>query len=934
SGFNHTDLVLLTGDTTADVPVLQLQLQFLNNTLISGPDTSGETFPVLYLGPQPGGVLLSTNVTVTFQYLNIVNVIAKFTISSSGSSSSSSSNSSNNSSSNNGTGSNSSSSSSGVIGTASWSLSLDSFSLSPGSLLRLVRSRVVLQDCQVAQQLYDAASGQHRPQPPGFNITQRDVVREVLANRVQLPHLELRDVIIGCNEVCGMTGNRTLTVNSQTDWYTAMSVINRHADGCNGYVVELATNISMVPSPNLQPPSSPYPPQSSTATSRFLVEATGGSGVPYKPVFVQVNLTLRGVAEVVVLDAALLRSVFLVQPPARISLERITLINLASPQTGVLAIPMYFVARPEPYVTSSQSVILTNVTLVLSSDEQSYEISWLRSLEDESNLMAPVMMRWLADAVQVARLSSFTATSFTLSRLIGLGIDATDLVVTSAPPPPFTLSQPTIGISHFAPSPLDSYPQILGVNSTAALVSALNASAGDLTSQPGLFQTYPGVPNLAAVSLYSYNRTAASVFAPVSYGRVVLQRSYVVGPYVSVISGAAAASGLLQSPVLDFGHTRSTWAVWGGIGFSLTLRNLTLVGLGSPSRWPSDRLVRCLDLPVWVLEGSRAPSLSGDPPPLILAGATVSVSSQELQIWVACYQVLASGSSSVSASQMSSSSAAAALSNFSPQLQSACRSLGIQVFNATIGGPHALIINSMLGIGMRVENVSLRDDITPYQRYDLDELLPGAIMTPLATTSAHQNSSIKWIIPVVVVAVVVILTAISISVIVLIDRRHGSTRYINIHMRKAMQRSPSSGVNRDPEASTSSWGGGGSSSRLAASRPDGGGGGGGNGSVAGGSSSLAGGGGGAMDYDVGGASTSVQSGIGRSRSQMPTLAAAEPGLEPASGSRCGDGNGGNFGSHPSQTLPGGGYVESSRRDFQGDRSRRIRHNSTYGNGSN
>ncbi|GLI68321.1 hypothetical protein VaNZ11_012684, partial [Volvox africanus] len=672
SGFNHTDLVLLTGDTTADVPILQLQLQFLNDTLISGLDTSVGPFPGLYLRPQPGGVLLSTNVTVTFQYLNIVNVVANFKLSSSVSSNSDRSSS--NSSSNNGSRSNSGSSGfngdgttnnsgSGATGTANWSLSLDSFSLSPGSLLRLVRSRVVLQDCQVAQRLYDAASGQYQPQPPGFNITQRDVVREVLANRVQLPQLELRDVIIGCNEVCGMTGTRTLTVNSQTDWYTAMSVINRHADGCNGYIVELATNVSLVPSPTLQPPSSPYPQQSSsTASSRFLVEATGGSGgsgMPYKPVSVQVNLTLRGVAPgsssstsspssssssssstpppssgAVVLDAALMRSVFLVQPPARISLEQITLINLAAPQTGVLAIPMYFVARPDPYVTSPQSVILTNVTLVLASDELSYEVSWFRSLADGSNLMAPVMMGWLADVVQVAKVSSFTATSFTLSRFIGFGIDAANLVITSAPPAPFTLSQRTIGISLFAPSPLDSYPQILGVNSTAALVSALNASAGDLTSQPGLFEAYPGVPNLAAVSLYSYNHTAPSVFAPVSYGRVVLQRSYIVGPYVNVISVAAAAGGVLPPPVLDFGHTRSTWAVWNGSDFSLTLRNLTLVGLGSPSRWPSDRLVRCLDLPVWALEGSRVPSLSGDPPALILDGATVSVSPQELQIWV------------------------------------------------------------------------------------------------------------------------------------------------------------------------------------------------------------------------------------------------------------------------------------------------------------
>ncbi|GIM09946.1 hypothetical protein Vretimale_13730, partial [Volvox reticuliferus] len=277
---------------------------------------------------------------------------------------------------------------------------------------------------------------------------------------------------------------------------------------------------------------------------------------------------------------------------------------------------------------------------------------------------------------------------------------------------------------------------------------------------------------------------------PVSYGRVVLQRSYVVGPYMNVISSAAAAGGVLPAPVLDFGHTRSTWAAWGGSGFSLTLRNLTLVGLSSPARWPSDRLVRCLDFPVWALEGSRLPSLSGDPPALILVGATVSVSPQELDVWTACYHILSTESSFASSSLMSSSSAAAVASNFSSQLRDACRSLGVQVFNATVGGPHVLVINSMLGIGMRVQNVSLRDDVMPYQRYDLDDLLPGAISSSAPTTSVQDNSSIKWIIPVVVVAVVVLLTAIGISIIVVLDRRHGSKRYINVHMRKAMQHSP------------------------------------------------------------------------------------------------------------------------------------------------
>ncbi|GIL53870.1 hypothetical protein Vafri_9382, partial [Volvox africanus] len=563
--------------------------------------------------------------------------------------------------------------------------------------------------------------------------------------------------------VCGSEsgGVRTLRVTTAAALRDALRVVNDHVDGCSAYELELAANLSLAEAWSNEGGAAAGGGSLrrlfALATAAFSrgrpslghTQGVGDAGgwvgtLPGRgrelavvdaglggAVRVTVNLTLRGVAEVVVLDAALLRSVFLVQPPARISLERITLINLASPQTGVLAMPMYFVAsanittatgRAAPpgqvgegvYHTAAPRISMRSATLVLAPDELSYESTWLQSYAEgltSSRGLSSDQAAWLRDVILECELQFLSLDSVFVSRLRFLDVDATDLRITSKVPAGFTLSQPTIGISHFAPSPLDSYPQILGVNSTAALVSALNASAGDLTSQPGLFQTYPGVPNLAAVSLYSYNRTAASVFAPVSYGRVVLQRSYVVGPYVSVISGAAAASGLLQSPVLDFGHTRSTWAVWGGIGFSLTLRNLTLVGLGSPSRWPSDRLVRCLDLPVWVLEGSRAPSLSGDPSPLILAGATVSVSPQELDVWTACNQIL-TGTIQQQQEVM--------------VLLEACRSLGVVAFKArrTVGS-RAMQIELLQGMGMQLRNCVIRDDVAPYQRYDLEELLLG-----------------------------------------------------------------------------------------------------------------------------------------------------------------------------------------------------------------
>lgn len=68
---------------------------------------------------------------------------------------------------------------------------------------------------------------------------------------------------------------------------------------------------------------------------------------------------------------------------------------------------------------------------------------------------------------------------------------------------------------------------------------------------------------------------------------------------------------------------------------------MTIVGLNSPERWPAPYVVRCLDLPLWALSVNRLPSLGGEAPQLIFMGTNVSVSTQELEFWDACYKVSA-----------------------------------------------------------------------------------------------------------------------------------------------------------------------------------------------------------------------------------------------------------------------------------------------------
>ncbi len=60
SGLNHTDLIQLLTDTTADLPFAQ-QI-FRVNTLISGPLLAGnESEPMIFLGPTVAGLLLGSS---------------------------------------------------------------------------------------------------------------------------------------------------------------------------------------------------------------------------------------------------------------------------------------------------------------------------------------------------------------------------------------------------------------------------------------------------------------------------------------------------------------------------------------------------------------------------------------------------------------------------------------------------------------------------------------------------------------------------------------------------------------------------------------------------------------------------------------------------------------------------------------------------------
>lgn len=57
SGFNHSVLVLVTNDTTADLQTAQQQ--FVNDTLISSHSADGAPAARVYLGPIPGELYIA-----------------------------------------------------------------------------------------------------------------------------------------------------------------------------------------------------------------------------------------------------------------------------------------------------------------------------------------------------------------------------------------------------------------------------------------------------------------------------------------------------------------------------------------------------------------------------------------------------------------------------------------------------------------------------------------------------------------------------------------------------------------------------------------------------------------------------------------------------------------------------------------------------------
>ncbi|GFR48796.1 hypothetical protein Agub_g10746, partial [Astrephomene gubernaculifera] len=932
SGRLHKDLVLVKANTTADLALAQ-QL-FRVDTLISAQEDSSVD---LYFGSYSQGLLLEEGVVLTLQNLILQNVIAIFASDGSGGNINATSN----------------NSSTSTGGTSGWSLSLDAFELSRGSLLRLVRTEVVLADCGVARQLYDAAGQQQQQQQQQqagaaaassmlANVTQGQVpdVRIAYWSSAQL---EMRDVYVTCSQVCDpTTGVRTLPVASAASLYDAFAIVDDHLDGCSAYVVQLATNVSLAAAlsagqqqqqlqqqstwPSPPPPS---PPGNSASRRLMALQASGtgtwgrggaGNGprrgslygtadwrrrqqqqqrghdglvLPYGgsqrrllgtigaasgtagPMFdVSANLTIRGSsssASATVLDTSQLSSLLRLRPPASLAIEQLTLTNLAVQQTGVLALPLYLVDAASRLAaanwTSNESdassnssssrvsnagprVLLRNVTLVMAGDELSYLISWLKAYKDKPTTLDSDQVAWLQGIVRDAKLQSLALSTLALARFRIWDINATNLRLTSVAPVGFTLVQPIIGLSHFSSTPLEPYPQIVVLNSSAGLAAVLNASTGSLVS-PGntAYTAYPGVPTQAAVSLLANatttTSTAASLsatsaittttasttsassssstnvttrvtayYAPVPYGNVVLKRSYVLGsqlffhPYPQNTTNAttstnsssstatSTASSCSFSPadppaVLDFGGARSTWASFASSGLWLALRNLTLIGLDSPARWPaaSPRLVRCLDLPLWALQAERLPSLAGEPPALRLAGVTLSVSSQELALWAACYEVLTANGTSSSANSSSSQA-----SGFTQELEVACESLGLRSFVAKMEGAHAFKIYLLEGMGMQIKDSVLRDDILPYHRYDIADLLPGLSprsLSPPSPSSVDTQSSgrsRKWVIPLAVIVIMVFLATAAI-IYVYIRSRRGLEKdgpYVNVHMTKMM----------------------------------------------------------------------------------------------------------------------------------------------------
>lgn len=167
-----------------------------------------------------------------------------------------------------------------------------------------------------------------------------------------------------------------MQVSTSAQWVQALQAVNQRSDGCSSYVIEVglprvslaawatATASATAAGAALLPAASGAAAASADGAAWF----TGGSSVMSVavPVAVSLNVTIRGVLGSsnssgggagdgsafataglprVVLDAAYLLSVFEVVPPAVLTLQDVSLVRLASPRSGVLAAPLYFISR-------------------------------------------------------------------------------------------------------------------------------------------------------------------------------------------------------------------------------------------------------------------------------------------------------------------------------------------------------------------------------------------------------------------------------------------------------------------------------------------------------------------------------------------------------------------------------------------------------------
>ncbi|KAG2491887.1 hypothetical protein HYH03_009839 [Edaphochlamys debaryana] len=784
SGHNHSELILVLEETDADLPTAQQQ--FKTSTLISAPRSSFNlTPPGLYLGEEPGSFLLGQGVTVTFQELLLHEVAASLVLPPDA---------------------NLSSAASLGTGAGGWSLSLAAFEMRPGSLVRVIGAEMLLTSCDLAQQLYGLAG---LGPMPGFDAIQA-FDPAIMIRSASMPGLELRDVSISCEQACGARGTRTLQVHSQNDFELAMGVIT--AGGCQSYVVLLAANISFALPVNPPPPGlPPTAPASGVSTGRRRILAPT-IGAARTSVPVTVNVTIRGTGPTpasTVVDTARVVAAFTIRPPGRLSMENLALTNLAVPLTGVLSSPLHCFDRPYMHDYSVAPVTLAthNVLMVIAPEEFSYVTAWLKAFADLPDVIDENMAALMNRSSPGAGFTTLGASQFTLgvSRLIDM--DANNLTVTYRPPTGVPAPAFGVGMSWAVASPLDVFPQTVGLATSASLAAVLNASASMIvpSTTPGrMYNAYSGTWVRAVLQLWTPPLAANATvvpYEPVPYGPVTLRRSVALGPCVSVTASGAIYSAV-AAPVLNMSYTRTTWMTFESTAWSVTVRNMTLVGLNSPARWPDDKVVRVLDLLMWALDFNRLPSLAGNPPSLVMTGLTVSVSPQELDLWDDCFEILTgtpemgyglsppsspgNATSLAPPPPVSAGAPSTEASRYPPQLETACRSLGLQAYKAQRISRTVLQIKLLQGMGMLIQDTLLRSDIQPYNRSDLVVLLPadGDDVTAPAASSDSDGGTPKWAISLAVVGAVALVALVLIGWALVRNYKYGTSRYVNVHMKK------------------------------------------------------------------------------------------------------------------------------------------------------